>query len=838
VRSDLPFGTVTFLFTDVEASTRLLHELGAERYATALDAQRRVIRDACARFDGVEVDTQGDAFFFAFATAPSALQAARAIGEGLEPGPISVRVGVHTGTPLVTDQGYVGVDVHRAARIAAAGHGGQVLVSASAAALAGGELRDLGEHRFKDLAAPERVYQLDEGDHPPIRSLRNVRLPVPATPFLGRADELRGVVDLLIRDEIRLLTLTGPGGTGKTRLALQAAAEAADRFQDGIRWVSLSPLREPDQVLPAIANALELKEQPGLDLSETLPARLAGKRPLLLLDGVEHLLPDAAGELSRVLTTTETSMLVTSRERLQLAEEQVYPVPTLADRDGIELFVSRARAFVPSFESDSSVGPLCASLDNLPLALELAAARTPLFSPDQLLERIGHRLDLLKGGRDADPKQRTLRAAVGWSYDLLDPDEQRLFCSLSVFVGGCTYEAAESVCGADPDTLQSLLDKSLVRRQESAFGSRYVMLDTIREYAAERLHETGETATASRKHADWFAELGERLIGQPGPHAPLSRAASRSEELLDRFQEDYDNVQGAIAWAWTAGLDELGLRLGGPCSTFQGDRGRFHDALAWLEIAEPKFTSVSAEVQLRALMSAARIAFFLLADSDRADRYWVRARAIAEELGDEDEVAWIDVGRSVVLWEQRDLETALEMTEARVKRSIAEGDRVEEGDALKTLGEVTRDLGRYDEAEEALLEALAINRSLGGPSLGAAAIVHSLGDLELDRGNLAAALRHYRESLDRSIRDYPHRIHAFCLAGIASVLAEQGHDYEAAMIWGAACAAEEALGFRMLAAERRRYERRLSRLEVTPAWSSGRQLGVAESVELMAAYLD
>ena len=254
--SDLPSGTVTFLFTDVEGSTRLLHELGATAYAEALAEHRWLIRDACAAAGGVEVDTQGDAFFFAFPTAPGTLSAAAAFTETLASGPIRVRVGVHTGTPLLAEEGYVGSDVHRAARIATAGHGGQVLVSASTASLVEIELRDLGEHRLKDLSAPERVYQLGDGEFPALKSLYRTNLPVPATPFLGREGELAEVVELLTGDGTRLLTLTGPGGTGKTRLALQAAAEASESFPDGVYWVPLAPLRDPELVLPSLARTL------------------------------------------------------------------------------------------------------------------------------------------------------------------------------------------------------------------------------------------------------------------------------------------------------------------------------------------------------------------------------------------------------------------------------------------------------------------------------------------------------------------------------------------------------------------------------------------------------
>ena len=442
MRNDLPTGTVTFLFTDVEGSTRLLHELGAEAYAAALAEHRRVIRGACIAEGGVEVDTQGDAFFFAFATAPGALTAASAFTESLASGPIAVRVGVHTGTPLLTDEGYVGGDVHRAARIAACGHGGQVLVSTSTAPLVELELRDLGEHRLKDLSASERVYQLGGREFPPLKTLYRTNLPIPATPFLGREAELAEVVELLTGDDLRLLTLTGPGGTGKTRLALQAAAEAAEAFPDGVFCVPLAPLRDPELVLPLLARTLGVNEEPGTSLEDTLSAHLAGKRQLLLIDNVEHLLPPAAERIAALRASNGSRVLVTSRERLRVGGEQTWPVPPLDYDDGTTLFVTRAQAIDPTFTRSHAVEELCVRLDELPLAIELAAARTAVFSAEQLLERLSQRLDLLKGDRDADPRQKTLRATIEWSHDLLADEEQRLFARLAVFVGGCSYEAA------------------------------------------------------------------------------------------------------------------------------------------------------------------------------------------------------------------------------------------------------------------------------------------------------------------------------------------------------------------------------------------------------------
>jgi predicted ATPase/class 3 adenylate cyclase len=828
MRDDLPTGTVTFLSTDVEGSTKLLHELGADAYADELAQHRRVVREACGAEGGVEVDTQGDAFLVAFTRATDALAAASEAQVQLASGPLSVRMGLHTGEPLRTTEGYVGLDVHRAARIAAAAHGGQVLLSQTTRDLVEVEVSDLGLHRLKDLGEPVRLYQLGEGDFPPLRTLRNVRLPVPATPFLGRERELETVVELLTREELRLLTLTGPGGTGKTRLALQAAAEASDRYPDGICWVPLSPLGSPDLLLSAVARALELKEQPGGDLSEMLGAELAGKRMLLLLDNAEHLLPEAAEQVAQLVATSGPAMLVTSRERLQLQAEQVYPVPTLVGQDAIELFLVRARALEPAFAATDSVGELCLRLDSLPLALELAAARTTLFSPEQLLERLSHRLDLLKGGRDADPRQQTLRATIDWSYELLAPEEQQLFRSMAVFAGGCGYEAAEEVCGADPDTLQSLLDKSLLRRRDSKFGSWYWMLETIREYASERLEQSGVATELRRRQAEWCLALAERLSGTPGPGSTFGR----DTEALERLARESDNIRSALRWAWAAGEDELGLRLGAACFTWWFAEP-FHDAQAWLETAAERIPHVPPGVQLQALKVAGMTAFFVLADTEQADRYWGRAYAVAKQLNEADEIAWIESRRASVAWETGNLELAYELHQASLAQARAAGDRQREGAVLHLFGEVLRDLGRFDEAEHALLEAGRIAHKLGHKH-GIAQNTHSLADLALDRGDLAAALSLYRRAIaERPDSARMPSLVCLCLAGIASILADRGQDEQAATLWGVACGAEEALGFRMVGAERRRYETRLTRLESVPAWSVGRNLTLDEAVELI-----
>jgi predicted ATPase len=681
----LPTGTVTFLFTDIEGSTRLLHELG-DAYADALAEHRRALRETFARHGGVEVDTQGDAFFVAFARAKDALAAARAGQEALDGGPIRVRMGLHTGEPIVTEEGYVGIDIHRAARIAAAAHGGQVVVSQTTRDLASSDaLRDLGEHRLKDLSAPERLFQLEGGEFPPLKTLYQTNLPVPATPFLGRERELAQVEELLGRPDVRLLTLTGAGGSGKTRLALQAAGAAADNYPQGMWWVPLAPVRDANAVLETAARALGA---PGA-LAEAVNER----RLLLLLDNFEHVI-DAASSLSSLLAQCpKLDVLVTSRERLQLGAEHVYPVPVLARSEARALFTARARALRPGFEPDDALDQLCARLDDLPLALELAAARTTILSTEQLLSRLRKRLDLLRGGRDAEVRQQTLRATIEWSYDLLNGDEQRLFARLGVFGGGCTVAAAEAVCDADLDRLQSLVDKSLVRLREK---DRFWMLETIREFALERLRESGEREETRRKHAKFFLALAES--------AHLTSDAIDLGQRHDLVIPEQDNLRGAIDWALAAGEIVLGLRLVIAIEQFWVTQDPY-EGRRRLEALFSAAGDIPPEVRARALRVLGGLVY-IVGDFARGTALHEQSLAEFRALGDELAVAHL------------------------LHRLAAEATRMGDGEHARSLS----------------AESLELHRRVGSPS-GEAMALGALADLEWQEGHREEALDLARRSV-------------------------------------------------------------------------------------------
>src|SRR5215210_4074602 len=487
---ELPAGTVTFLFTDIEGSTRLLEEHG-ERYAELLEQHRRVLRDAFSRHRGVEVDTQGDAFFVAFERASDAVAAAEEAQRALE---LPVRMGIHTGEPQLRDGGYVGIDVHRAARVCSAAHGRQVVVSETTGRLLDGvALRDLGEHRLKDLGEPVRLFQLGEEEFPPLRSLNQTNLPTQPNPLVGRGREVSELTKLL--GDARLVTLTGPGGSGKTRLALEVAAEVVERFDGGVFWVALAPVVDPELVEPAIAQAM--------GAHTGLAQHVGSNAMLLLLDNLEQVLAAAPGLSELLEQCANLRLLVTSRALLRVAGERDYPVDPLPEDDAVALFRERAA----SAEPIEAVHEICRRLDGLPLAVELAAARTRLLPPSELLERLERALPILTGGRrDAPERQRTLKATIEWSYDLLGDEEQQLFRRLAVFAGSFTIQAAEAVCDANLETLEALVEQSLVRRWASG---RLGMLETIREYARDQLEASDQADKIARRHAEFFFELAK-----------------------------------------------------------------------------------------------------------------------------------------------------------------------------------------------------------------------------------------------------------------------------------------------------------------------------------------
>jgi predicted ATPase len=807
----LPAGTVTFLFTDVEGSTRLLDSLGQERYAQALADHRVALRAAFAAHGGVEVDTQGDAFFVAFPTAPGAVAAAAAATDALAGGPIRVRIGVHSGTPLVTDEGYVGVDVHRAARIAACGHGGQTLVSSATAGLLGEDrLRDLGEHRLKDLSAPERIFQLGIVEFPPLRSLYRTNLPVPATPFLGRERELAEVAALLAAGEPRLVTLTGPGGVGKTRLALQAAGAAADRFEHGVFWVPLAPLGDPSLVVAAAAQAVGAKG--------SLAEHVSDHPLLLVLDNFEHLTA-AADELADVLAACPNlQLLVTSRELLRLPGEQSYPVPELRPEDGRALFLSRAQAAQPSFAASDAVTELCARLEQLPLALELAAARVRVLSPEQLLERLSGRLDLLKAGRGVDPRQQTLRTTIEWSHELLDPEEQQLFARLAVFVGGWTLEAVEQVCEADLDPLQSLVDKSLVRAMQN---ERFFMLETIREFAAELLDGSAELR---RRHADYF-------LAQAEDAAP---AIERGQiEQFERLEGDLPNFRAAFEWAVDEAPD-VALRLAVAFRDFWYARGYLHEGRRWFAAAlEPD----GQDEALRARsLSAASILASLQQDWPETRRLAEESTRVSSSLGDALSVAQalLTLGRA-------------HLAEGDAQRALA---MFEEADALATEGGVTRVAGMarfnagyleleradYRRAEERFESAGALFASVDN-SYGVARALAGLGAVALHEHRNEDAVASLRESiaLSNSMGDRENMVWALELLGVAR--SEKNGDL-AAQLLGAAESLREVLGSKVEGLELALHERALGALgPCEVAWAAGRELTPDEAAALALAQL-
>jgi predicted ATPase/class 3 adenylate cyclase len=724
--AELPQGTVTFLFTDVERSTELLARLGAEAYARALAEHRALLRAAFDAGGGVEVDTQGDSFFVAFSRASDAVNAACLGQAALADGPIRVRMGVHTGEPLVTEAGYAGMDVHRAARIAAAGHGGQILLSQAARDLmpdAG--VVDLGDHRLKALTRPERIYQLGFEQHPPLKSLNGSKLPEAAHPLVGRREEQDELAEL-IRTH-RLVTITGAGGTGKTRLALQLAGELTDEFTDGVYFVPLASISDPELVVPVALEALNADAAAG-----------GHRLCLLVLDNFEHVLDAAPAVADLLARVPGPTILVTSRTPLRLSMEAEFALDPLPHEAAVELFLDRARAVRRGLEPSATVDEICSRLDGLPLALELAAARLKLLDPPTLLSRLDTRLPLLtRGPRDVPEHQRTLEATIAWSYDLLDDELRPLFAALSVFSGSFTVEAAEAVVGADLDSLTTLVEASLLKARRN---SRFLMLETMREFARNRLGDS-EAGDLPRGQAAYFLSLVEQAAPElVGPDAAMWFA---------RLEEDDGNLRAVLDWY--ALVEPVRLpRFTSALWRFWLVRGRFEEGQIAVERALACRPTRAEEALLRYQLGALVMSrgatersrelfeeslelFRAEGDSDGEGRALAALGHAAADAGDWTRAtAWYEAAselwrrhgnrfalgatlsdRATVHLRSGDPEEALELALEALDLQREHGNRQGESLALATAGYAQLALGRLSDAHELLVDSARVAHVLG-----------------------------------------------------------------------------------------------------------------------------
>jgi predicted ATPase len=802
VRHRLPSGTVTFLFTDIEGSTLLVRDLG-DRYPEVLSEHHRVLRSAFAAHGGVEVDTQGDSFFAAFDRASDALAAAAGAQRGLKDSAVRVRMGLHTGEPQLTKEGYAGLDIVCGQRIAAAGHGGQILISQTTRDLMpAAEVRDLGEHRLKDFPEPVRIFQLGHEDFPPLRSLNQTNLSFQMTRLVGRGVELDEAARLL-RDGIRLLTLVGAPGAGKTRLGLQLALDLAPDFEEGVFIVGLAPLVDASLVEETIAQTVGAQNG--------LVDHLRHRHALLVLDNFEHVTAAAPVVAELLREAPSVAVVVTSRAPLRLTGEHELHVAPLAEDDAVSLFVERARSVGRELGRDEAVAQICRRLDCLPLAIELAATWTKVLSPRSLLPRLEQRLPLLVAGRrDAPDRQQTLHATINWSYRLLNESERELFAKLSVFAGGCTLDAAEAVCEATLGRLGSLVDSSLLRQD----NDRFSLLETIGEYALERLAERGDEETIRRRHAQFFLALATRVMED------ADIGLIEETEWPGRLLDEQENFRAALEWSYDSAETDVLSQLTNRLYPYWELRGRTAEARLWLERAVE--TTPDGGLLHRQLLAQTGHVALKQGDLERAGKLFEDAlelnRAACDKLGigicthelggvagargnyahgatllEEAAVRFEELGNSrrwaaalhdhgLIALKQGDVVRARRLIEQEldILGSEPPGGLAAIGNAFADLGFVALVDEREADAGDALRKALAIFRDLGSPAqigdclMWMAALAQRRGEVDLG-ARLAAAADRLRGPLGLAIDFYARDLYETTL-DTAQTRAKAWHD--------------------------------------------------------------